>query len=43
MNRIQARVASGNYPNQAVCDSSGLKKKGVVRQGEWLYDHYVDR
>ena len=41
-NRIQARVAIGNYPSQAVCDRSGLKKEGVLRQAEWLYDHYVD-
>jgi ribosomal-protein-serine acetyltransferase len=42
LNRIQARVATGNYPSQAVCDRSGLKKEGVLRQAEWLYDHYVD-
>jgi hypothetical protein len=41
-NRIQARAAIGNYPSQAVCDRSGLKKEGVLRQAEWLYDHYVD-
>jgi ribosomal-protein-serine acetyltransferase len=40
-NRIQAR-AIGNYPSQAVYDRSGLKKEGVLRQAEWLYDHYVD-
>jgi ribosomal-protein-serine acetyltransferase len=42
LNRIQARVAKGNYPSQAVCDRLGLKKEGVLRQAEWLYDHYVD-
>jgi ribosomal-protein-serine acetyltransferase len=42
LNRIQARVATSNYPSQAVCDRSGLKKEGVLRQAEWLYDHYVD-
>jgi ribosomal-protein-serine acetyltransferase len=42
LNRIQARVATGNYPIQAVCDRLGLKKEGVLRQAEWLYDHYVD-
>jgi ribosomal-protein-serine acetyltransferase len=42
LNRIQARVATGNYPSQAVCDRLGLKKEGVLRQAEWLYDYYVD-
>jgi ribosomal-protein-serine acetyltransferase len=42
LNRIQARVATGNYPSQAVCERLGLKKEGVLRQAEWLYDHYVD-
>jgi ribosomal-protein-serine acetyltransferase len=42
LNRIQARVATANFPSQAVCDRLGLKKEGVLRQAEWLYDHYVD-
>jgi ribosomal-protein-serine acetyltransferase len=42
LNRIQARVAAANYPSQAVCDRLGLKREGVLRQAEWLYDHYVD-
>jgi ribosomal-protein-serine acetyltransferase len=42
LNRIQARIATGNYPSQAICDRLGLKKEGVLRQAEWLYDHYVD-
>jgi ribosomal-protein-serine acetyltransferase len=42
LNRIQARVATENYPSQAVCDRLGLKKEGILRQAEWLYDHFVD-
>jgi ribosomal-protein-serine acetyltransferase len=42
LNRIQARVATGNYPSQAVSERLGLKKEGVLRQAEWLYDHFVD-
>ena len=42
LNRIQARVATDNHPSQAVCDRSGLKKEGVLRQAEWLYDHFLD-
>jgi ribosomal-protein-serine acetyltransferase len=42
LNRIQARVATGNYPGQAVCDRLGLKKEGILRQAEWANDHFVD-
>jgi ribosomal-protein-serine acetyltransferase len=42
LNRIQARVATGNYPSQAVCDRLGLKKEGILRQAEWVNDHFVD-
>jgi ribosomal-protein-serine acetyltransferase len=42
LNRIQARVATGNYQSQAVCDRNGFTKEGVLRQSEWLHDHYVD-
>jgi ribosomal-protein-serine acetyltransferase len=42
LNRIQATVATENYPSQAVCDRLGLKKEGVLRQAEWVNDHFVD-
>jgi ribosomal-protein-serine acetyltransferase len=42
LNRIQARIATDNRPSQAVCDRAGLKKEGVSRQAEWLYDHFLD-
>jgi ribosomal-protein-serine acetyltransferase len=42
LNRIQARVETSNDPSQAVCERAGLKKEGVLREAEWLYDHYVD-
>jgi ribosomal-protein-serine acetyltransferase len=40
LNRIQARVATSNDPSQAVCERAGFKKEGVLREAEWLYDHY---
>ena len=42
LNRIQARVAAENYPSQAVCDRLGLKREGILRQAEWVNDHFVD-
>jgi ribosomal-protein-serine acetyltransferase len=42
LNRIEIRVAVGNQPSQAICDRLGLKEEGILRQAEWLYDHFVD-
>jgi RimJ/RimL family protein N-acetyltransferase len=42
LNRIQARVATDNFQSQAVCDRAGFRKEGVLRQAEWLHNHYVD-
>jgi ribosomal-protein-serine acetyltransferase len=42
LNRIQATVATENYPSQAVCDRLGLKKECILRQAEWVNDHFVD-
>ena len=40
LNRIQARVATDNYPSQAVCDRLGLTRMPVILQEEhheaWL-------
>jgi ribosomal-protein-serine acetyltransferase len=42
LNRVQARVATVNYPSQAVCDRLGLKKEGILRQAEWADDRFID-
>ena len=42
LNRIQARVATENYPSQAVCNRLGLKNEGILRQSEWANDHFID-
>jgi ribosomal-protein-serine acetyltransferase len=42
LNRIEARVPTDNHPSQAVCDRAGLTKEGVLRQSQWLYDHFLD-
>lgn len=41
-NRVEIRAAPGNYASQAVCERLGFIREGVVRDAEWLYDHYVD-
>ena len=41
LNRIEIRVAVGNQPSQAICERLGLQQEGILRQVEWLYDHFV--
>jgi ribosomal-protein-serine acetyltransferase len=42
INRIDIRVATENIPSQRVCQRLGFSQEGVLRDAEWLYDHYVD-
>src|SRR5690625_4737972 len=41
-NRIDFRAASGHANSQNIPKRLGFKEEGVLRQCEWLYDHYVD-
>ena len=42
LNKVEIRCATGNTRSCAVPQRLGFKQEGVIRQGEWLYDHYVD-
>lgn len=42
LNRIDIRAAVENQASRAVPERLGFKREGVLRQSEWLYDHYVD-
>ena len=42
MNRIEIRCATGNMRSRAIPKRLGFVEEGIVRQAEWLYDHYVD-
>jgi ribosomal-protein-serine acetyltransferase len=42
LNRIEIRCATGNKRSRSVAERLGFKPEGILRQSEWLYDHYVD-
>lgn len=39
---VEIRVATENTKSQRVPERLGFTREGVLRQREWLYDHYVD-
>jgi ribosomal-protein-serine acetyltransferase len=42
LNRIEIRAAYENERSRAIPERLGFQHEGQVRQGEWLYDHFVD-
>ena len=41
-NRVILQCAVGNTKSRAVAERLGFVQEGVLREAEWLYDHYVD-
>lgn len=42
LNRIAIRCATGNAKSRAIPIRLGFKREGILRQAEWLHDHFVD-
>jgi ribosomal-protein-serine acetyltransferase len=41
-NRVMLHCAVGNQRSRAVAERLGFLQEGILREAEWLYDHYVD-
>jgi ribosomal-protein-serine acetyltransferase len=41
-NRVLLHCASGNLKSRGVAERLGFVQEGILREAEWLYDHYVD-
>lgn len=42
LNRVAICCATGNVRSRAIPERLGFTQEGVLRDGEWLYDHFVD-
>jgi ribosomal-protein-serine acetyltransferase len=42
LNRVSIACATENIKSCAIPERLGFRQEGVVRQAEWLYDHFVD-
>ncbi|HEY0756290.1 MAG TPA: GNAT family protein [Ktedonobacteraceae bacterium] len=42
LNRVSIRCATGNSRSRALPERLGFTQEGIQREGEWLYDHFVD-
>jgi ribosomal-protein-serine acetyltransferase len=42
LHRIEIRCATGNSKSEGIPRRLGFVEEGILREAEWLYDHWVD-
>lgn len=42
LHRVGILCATGNTRSRAIPERLGFRQEGVLREAEWLYDHFVD-
>jgi ribosomal-protein-serine acetyltransferase len=42
LNKVEIRAAVENKKSRSIPERLGFINEGIIRQSEWLYDHYVD-
>src|SRR6267378_3375084 len=42
LNKVSVQCATGNSRSCAIPKRLGFTREGILRDAEWLYDHYVD-
>jgi len=42
LNRVEIRCAEKNLRSRAIPERLGFINEGMIRETEWLYDHFVD-
>ena len=43
LNRVELRAATANHRSRAIAERLGFSHEGILRDAQWVNDHYVDQ